>query len=354
MGRLVRTHRRIVRREARGVGPSIVRGLLRAAAFPYEVVVRARNAAYDAGVLRSYGCALPVVGVGNLTAGGVGKTPFVETVVRWLEEAGRIPVVVSRGYKGVGGLNDEALLLKSNMPNTPHLQNPDRVAAVNDAAVRRLGDVVVLDDGFQHRRLRRTVDVVLLDATDPFGGGRLLPAGFLREPIGGLARADAVVVTRASLVSSVDRASIREQVRAVAPHSVLAEIDFEPSSWRRLGSIDEPLERLRGRRVLAFCGVGNPEAFQATLERIGVDVVAFEPFADHHWYDDADLARLSEKAKASGADALVATQKDAVKIPAASIGGLPLHVLTIHTAFQSGEFDLRQLVFDRVAAFRPT
>lgn len=351
MAWIIRTHRRIVRNEAAGLGAVIIRSFLRVLSLPYGAVVRLRSLAYRLGLLRSYLPSIPVVSIGNITTGGVGKTPFVQTVVDWLTAAGRAAVVLSRGYKGHGGANDEALLLKENLPTTPHLQNPDRVAAVAQIAEQRLGDVVVLDDGFQHRRLGRTVDIALIDATDSFGGDRLLPAGFLREPVSALARADAVVLTRVGLITESERTSIRGRVESVAPKAVWAEVDFQPVAWSQFGATPKPIGLLAGKKALAFCAIGNPNAFRTTLERLGVVVCDLEIHPDHHWYAEEDLAHLGKRAQELGADALVATQKDVVKIPVPSLAGIPLYSLKIATRFRSGENALRQLVVDRVAAF---
>lgn len=284
--------------------------------------------------------------MGNITTGGVGKTPFVEIVCGWLLEAGRRPVIVSRGYRGKGGSNDEAKLLAENLPGVPHLQNADRIAAAKEVVQKNPGDVIVLDDGFQHRRLHRDLDIVLLDATDPFGGGRLLPRGFLREPVSSLKRALAVVLTRVGLVGDSTRAEIRQVVRDVAPNAVWAEVDFAPTDWRRFGLAITPLDALHGKRVVGFAGIGNPEAFLLTLRQLGLDVAEFHPFPDHHLYTEVDLAFLAERAVAINAAAIVMTQKDAVKIPADDLGGTPLFSLRISTKFRSGEDELKKLVLE--------
>jgi tetraacyldisaccharide 4'-kinase len=351
MAWIVPAHRRIVRKESVGLGPTSIRAVLRGLSLPYSAAVRWRRTAYRRGWLRSHSPPIPVVSIGNITTGGVGKTPFVQTIVGWLTAAGRAPVVVSRGYKASGGVNDESLLLKENLPTVPQVQNRDRVVAVQKVVAQELGDVVVLDDGFQHQRLRRTLDIVLLDATDPFGGGRPLPAGFLREPISALAAAHAVVLTRAGLASDDERTSIRREVAKAAPNALWAEIDFAPTAWNRFGTAPAPLELLSGKPVLAFCGIGNPEAFRRTLNELSVPVVEFSAFEDHHWYSEVDLAVLADRATKAGAAALVATQKDAVKVPMADIGGVPLYSLGIETIFRCGEEELRQLVVDRVASF---
>jgi tetraacyldisaccharide 4'-kinase len=324
-------------------------GVLSAASLPYRIAVCFRNSLFDRGIRGVFRADVPVVSVGNITTGGVGKTPFVETVCGWLLKAGKRPVIVSRGYRAKDGSNDEAKLLAENLPGVPHLQNADRIAAAKEVVQKNLGDVVVLDDGFQHRRLHRDLDILLLDATDPFGGGRLLPRGFLREPTSSLKRAHAVVMTRVGLVGDAARAEIRKVVGAVAPNAVWAEVDFAPTEWRRLGSAPTPLIALHGKRVVGFAGIGNPEAFLLTLRRLGLDVEEFHPFPDHHHYTEADLVFLADRAQAVDAAALVMTQKDAVKIPAADLGGTPLFSLRISTMFRAGEDELKRLVLESAA-----
>ena len=173
----------------RGVWPSLQRLGLLAASGLYAVAVQARNFAYAAGWLRSHRVGMPVVSVGNLTVGGTGKTPCVEYVAGFYRRQDRRVAILSRGYGGSGGRNDEALVLDENLPDVPHLQGPDRVALARTALEELESEVLILDDGFQHRRLARDLDLVLLDATVPWGYGHLLPRGLLREPAGGVRRA---------------------------------------------------------------------------------------------------------------------------------------------------------------------
>jgi tetraacyldisaccharide 4'-kinase len=180
---------RLLSGEARGLGPALERLGLRAASVPYELAVRLRNAAYERGWLPSERVPVPVVSVGNLTAGGTGKTPFVEYVARFYRNLNRRVAILSRGYGGASGCNDEARVLEQNLSDVPHLQGVDRVALARRAMSEWKSDVLVLDDGFQHRRLARDVEIVLIDATAPWGHGYLLPRGLLREPLSSLRRA---------------------------------------------------------------------------------------------------------------------------------------------------------------------
>lgn len=331
--------KRLVDGSARGPGAATARLALAAASLPYAAAVSARNAAYDRGLLRSFASDVPVISVGNLTLGGTGKTPLVAWVARLLAELGRRPAVVSRGYAAAPGeRSDEAAELAVVLPGVPHVANRDRVAGAKAAAAAG-ADAVVLDDGFQHRRLRRDADIVAIDATDPFGCGRLFPRGLLREPLRGLARASAVVLTRASQVDAERRAEIRAALAAACggrlPHAWM-EAEHRPVALRSATADVQPLDRLRGRRVLAIAGIGNPAAFRTTLESLGCDVADMAVFPDHHPYSAADLERLAARATACAAELVVTTLKDLVKIRRNDLRGLPLVAVEIAMHALSG------------------
>ncbi|HZW29293.1 MAG TPA: tetraacyldisaccharide 4'-kinase, partial [Isosphaeraceae bacterium] len=191
---------RLIRGQTRGPAAVVARTLLSCAAAGYGAAIALRNGSFEHGWLRVHRLGVPVVSVGNLTVGGTGKTPMVEWLARWFRARRRRVVIVSRGYRGEQGLNDEGLVLEENLPDVPHLQDRDRVRAGRVALQELEADILVLDDGFQHRRLARDLDVVLIDALEPFGLGHLLPRGLLREPVRSLRRADLVVLSRADLV----------------------------------------------------------------------------------------------------------------------------------------------------------
>ncbi len=209
---------RLVRGETHGALPSLARIGLGGIAGLYRIGVGARNLAFDRGWKASHRAEVPVVSVGNLTLGGTGKTPMVEWVARWYRARGVRVAILSRGYGDSSGMNDEGRVLEENLPDVPHLQAPDRVDLASRAVEELESELLVLDDGFQHRRLARDLDIVLLDALDPFGLGRIFPRGLLREPIGSLRRAGVVVLSRADLVDpshpSVDTRAGRARGRA--------------------------------------------------------------------------------------------------------------------------------------------
>ncbi|HVS08384.1 MAG TPA: tetraacyldisaccharide 4'-kinase [Planctomycetota bacterium] len=322
--------------------------LLRAPAAFYGVAVRCRNRLYDRGWLRAERLDLPVVSVGNLTAGGTGKTPLVAWVARELERRGLPPGISTRGYKAPRGMaGDETLLLAELLPGSLYAEDPDRVRGARQLAELGAG-AVVLDDGFQHRRLARDLDLVLVDATRPWGlavdaAGRsvraLLPRGLLREPPEALARADLILVTRADQVGEERLRAHERELSGLAPHVPLARAAHRPVALReeRDGRTSRrPLEDLRGRPVDLASGIGNPEAFEASVRALGARIERHARFGDHHAWSARDLAGLGE-----GGRWLVTTAKDAVKLR----GLVPeLRVLEIEIEILSGAAPLEAML----------
>jgi tetraacyldisaccharide 4'-kinase len=297
----------------------------------YEAAVRLRNRAYDTGLLAAHRAPVPVVSIGNLTAGGTGKTPMVAAVVEWFVSRGVRPVILSRGYRATRNAgNDEKLVLDQLCPNVVHLQSPDRVRSAQDACQKHNAHVLILDDGFQHRRLARDLDIVLIDALDPWGTGNILPRGLLREPPSALRRANLVVLTRADQCIGERKQEILAEIRALVGDRPLVEASFLPTGLLNATGETAPLESLRGA-VAAFCGIGNPDGFRRTLAAQGIEsrLAGFRTFPDHHHYALSDLDNLAEWARSCGAGGLVTTQKDLVKIPRNDLGGLPLWAVAI-------------------------
>lgn len=339
--------RKLVDGSRRGAAATLARATLGALSVPYAAAVQARNAAYDRGLLRVRQAGVPVISVGNLTLGGTGKTPLVAWAARRCLAGGRQPAIVSRGYGAVRGqTSDEAAELALLLPGVAHVADRDRVAAAA-AAVAQGADAIVLDDGFQHRRLARDLDIVAVDATDPFGCGHMFPRGLLREPLGGLARARAVVLTRADTIEPDRRRAIIEKLaawcRASGPRVWVAAA-HTPHRLRTSAGRELPLAAVAGRRVVAWCGIGNPPAFRRTLERLGAEIVEFRPFPDHHGYTADDIARLARLTTAARADLAITTLKDLVKLPHETLGDTPLAALEIAIEFLAGEAELDGLV----------
>jgi tetraacyldisaccharide 4'-kinase len=339
--------RRLVDGSQRGVAATLARAGLAALALPYAAAVTIRNAAYDRGIAATRRAAVPVVSVGNLTLGGTGKTPLVAWVAGRCVAAGRRPAIVSRGYGAARGqTSDEAAELALVLPAVPHVADRDRVAAAAEAMARG-ADAIVLDDGFQHRRLARDLDIVAVDATDPFGCGHIFPRGLLREPLAGLRRAHAIVLTRADAVDADRRRALMAALGDICRRSgpqVWAEATHAPRRLRTATNEHLPLDALRGRPVAAFCGIGNPAAFRLALERLGADLIDFKTYPDHHAYSAADAAALVSWATAARADLVVTTLKDLVKVRTESLGGIRLAALEIAIEFLGGEAGLEALV----------
>jgi len=258
----------------------------------------------------------PVISIGNITCGGTGKTPVVEMTARRLLAMGRRPAILTRGYRAPAGSdsNDEMRVLAKNLPEVPQYRCSDRRAGAREA-IARGADVVVLDDGFQHVKLARDLDIVLIDALCPFAGGRVLPAGLLREPLRVLDRAQLFGITRSNLVEGKTIAVLESYLRGRFPRAVRVLMETAPLAWTSLEGESAPPKSLRGQRALAVCAIGNPEAFRRDVTSLGVEVAELVSFRDHHAYTPGDVERLSRRAEELGARAVIMTQKDAVKMP---------------------------------------
>jgi tetraacyldisaccharide 4'-kinase len=333
---------RLVRGESQGLLPSLARLGLSGAAGLYGLGVASRNLAFDRGWKPQHRVEIPVISIGNLTLGGTGKTPMVEWISRWYRDRGLRVAILSRGYGDAQGMNDEGRVLEENLPDVPHLQGADRVALARVAVEELESEILVLDDGFQHRRLARDLDVVLLDALDPFGLGRIFPRGLLREPIGSLRRAGVVVLSRADLVDEASRSAIRDQAerRAGPLRWVLAR--HAPLDLIVAGGGSSPLSDAQGRKVAAFCGIGNPEGFRRTLAGLDIELLGFRAFPDHHPYVASDVSDLAAWLQSLGAELALTTQKDSVKLRASSLGLVPLRSLRIGLDVIDGSETLEQ------------
>lgn len=323
------------------------------AALPFGLVAGLRRLAYDRGWLATARAAAPVISVGNLAVGGAGKTPVTLAIAARLAARGRVPAVLSRGYGATRGDarvvsdgravrlsaaegGDEPVLLARRLPGLRVLCGPRRA----DLAVRAVGelgaDALLLDDGFQHRALARDLDVVVLDAANPVGNGRLLPAGPNREPLAALRRAGLVWLSRVDQASPEAlarwRALALEATGRPAVESRHAPLDLVDGTLARpLG-----LEALRGRRVLLLSGLARPGAFRRTVEGLGAEVAAERRHPDHHRFTAAELAEAFAAAGAAGCGLVVTTEKDAVRLDPAAAADPRLAVVRIDAELTAG------------------
>ena len=346
-GHLEQYFHALIRGDQRGFGPALQRGSLRLASIVYGLGVRMRNWCFDRRWQHSESARVPVVSVGNLTLGGTGKTPCVEYVARFFRQQHRRVAILSRGYGAEAGRNDEALVLEENLPDVPHLQGPDRVELAQIAVEELESEVLVLDDGFQHRRLRRDLDLVLLDATCPWGYGYLFPRGLLREPPAGLRRAGVILLTRCDQALPETVAALRKQAEHAAPGVPITETTHQPANWVNASGLSATLGSLEGRPAAGFCGLGNPGAFRRTLEHLKMNVIAWRTYPDHHAYSREDVESLRNWARQQPAEAVLATtQKDLVKIRLDRLADKELWALRIQLQVRTGQQELeRKLSF---------
>ena len=340
-----RTLQRIISGEQPGLLASLLRICFRALEPIYRFIIYRRNQSFDSGrgVVQ---VGKPVVSVGNITTGGTGKTPLIMWLVERLSKLDYEVVLLSRGYspRGSGnGGNDEAKEIARRFPEVVHRQAPDRVASARQVMKEVPLDLFLLDDGFQHRRLARDLDIVLIDVTRPFGYGRLLPAGFLREPVTSLARADIVVLTRCEQVTEIDLQEVERTIqRVVKTNGESKSLSLFRASTLpiRLVSLDGEIvdcESVRGAKCVSFCAIGNPSAFAFQLHQLGVRVLKDLVYPDHHEFTAEDLQQIEESSNALSADVVICTQKDRVKLPEA----MGVHVLSLEIGLdieQSEEF----------------
>lgn len=307
--------------------------LLYPASLGYRLAVYSRNRFYDFNLLSSRQASVPVICVGNLTVGGTGKTPMVSWLTEYFNRQGKKVAILTRGYKRSGSqkplillpdagsqhevskLGDEAAMLHARHPQAALVLDADRSRGTRTICSRWQPDIIIMDDGFQHRRLRRSVNIVMIDSQRLFGNGLLLPAGPLREPISALQRADLVVFNKFDAHHTYFAKKSRKVFDFISPTRL-----FTASyQLRSLYNLKQPsrlltVDQLQGKRILAFAGIANPDYFFQQLENIGIKLQGTLPFADHMSYDRKSLQKISQTA--AGCQLTVTTAKDAVKITA--------------------------------------
>ena len=314
--------------------------------WAYGAAVALRDAAYAVGLRRANHVGRRTVCIGNLTVGGTGKTPAVLLAAQVVRKSGLKPAILSRGYgRSLKGRDVQVLLDQREAPwqetgdepwmmhralkgaGVPILVSPDRVASAQTAVRYYEPDVIILDDGFSHRRLARDADIVLLSALDPFGGGRLLPAGDLREPLVALRRASLVVITHADMAPAGRIDEVRAAVAAVRPDLRVAEAAHKSEGLYDLkGDARKSLRWLKDKRIVCLSGIGSPESFEAELRKAGADIAQTWRYPDHHPYTEAELRSLES---VRGDLPLVTTFKDLPRLPERWKELLPGEVLAL-------------------------
>ena len=329
-----------------------IRCVFGVAEIPYRVVVAVRNRKFDHEESSVTRVDVPVISVGNLTLGGTGKTPVVAWLARWFREREIRVSIVSRGYGSKDGKpNDEARELEVRLPDVPHLQNPDRIAAATVAIDELETQLILLDDGFQHRRLHRDLNILLVDANEPFGHGHVFPRGTLREPLQSANRADVILITKSEAISNERLSEIETAFRAIAPHAAYLRLKQLPSKLITTSGFPESPALLHGKRVFGFCAIGNPESFRTTLQNMAIDLVSFRVFPDHHEFTRSDIQSIGKELIDAGTDLCICTHKDLVKLNVDRLGSVPLYALQIELDVMAGKEQLEkklQEVVDRI------
>lgn len=303
---------------------TLLESLLWPLTLPYGAITRLRARAYRTGLIRSKRLDGVVISVGNLTVGGTGKTPMVLWIAaRLLAEKTKIGIL-TRGYRGQktqeGPTSDEVWLLKQRLGDGVAFGvGPDRFANGTELAKRGV-EWFILDDGFQYLQLAREVDIVLIDATNPFGGGHLLPAGRLREPKSTLARADVIVITRSTHAPAVE-AIIRHESSAPIFYAQMRVDSIRVLDGEHPGTEDA---NARTRNFFVFCGIGNPSAFFADLQGAGFSIIGHRFFRDHHRFSQSDADSIEAATRQAGADALLCSEKDVFNLAGVRLKSLPV------------------------------
>jgi tetraacyldisaccharide 4'-kinase len=315
--------------------------------FFYRIATALRNMLYDKSILKSAKVPAAVISIGNITTGGTGKTPLVAWLCNYFTDRNIKTAVLTRGYKIKDSVfADEPAMLAKAAEETKIIVNPDRTAGAEKAINEYNAGLLVIDDGFQHRKLARDVDIVAIDATEPFGYEKLLPAGLLREPVSSLRRADAVVITRSNQNSQGKISEIKNRISKINPDIVFAAAVHEPICVKLIKDKEMPLNELAGRKIYAFCGIGNPDAFFQTLTQLALNIVGTRVYNDHHRYTDGNIAAIYEDARYKHAELVLTTHKDWIKTALLSVDKfqIPFAALLVELEFVEGQEKITALV----------
>jgi len=352
---------RLISGQSNGSFAKVLRLLLGVTAQFYSTLIRLRNFLYSKRWLKTHRVNAVVISVGNVTTGGTGKTPLVIWLCNKITQNSKLKaqnskcVILTRGYKTKKGkFSDEPAILAKSCPEARVIVNPDRVAGATEAVSKWGATMLIMDDGFQHRRLSRNLDIVTIDAMCPFGYGKVLPAGLLREPVTALKRASAVIITRCDQVAEGELNDLEEQLRRINPDIPVARSVHAPVCAKSLGRGELSIEELTDKKIFAFCGIGNPGAFLGTIRSLGTNLAGSKVYNDHHRYTDNDIADIREEARYLRADLVLTTQKDWNKICGSHFAllnsqDIPFAYLVVELMFISGEDKITRLIEAAIA-----
>ncbi len=351
-------YHKLVSGHKKGCFAALLNILLTAISKVYSVVIELRNLLYNRQVFKIYHHEAVVISIGNITLGGTGKTPLVIWLCNQLIQISKLKAqnynfaILTRGYKTENRiLSDEVAILNESCPQAEVIVNPDRVAGAAEAVAKFNANILIMDDGFQHRRLARNLDIITIDSMQPFGYGKIFPAGLLREPVTSLKRADAVVITRCDQIATSELSKIENKLQAINPDMIIARSVHSVVGAKTADSKSIKINNLNGKKIFAFCGIGNPNTFLNTIKALGTELAGSKIYNDHYRYTDACLADIYEQARLAEADIILTTQKDWTKIRRLTFvtKGIPLAYLTIEIKFLAGEDKLRSLIDNTLA-----
>lgn len=359
---------RVISGEARGPLAGVLRVGLSALSLLYRGILVLWLFPYRLGIRKRRRLPCRVISVGNITFGGTGKTPTVRTIAAEMVARGLRPVILSRGHGGgsnsraavvsdgnkrlmqAAECGDEPAMLADLLPGVPVVIGKNRWESGQIAIQRFKPDIILLDDGLQYWQLDRQADVVLVNAVEPFGYGHVMPRGALREPASGLRRASVVLITNSDKVSSAQLDDVRNRIAGIAPGKLIVEASHCPVGLRTLAGESLGLDWLSGRPVSTVCSIGTPGLFRDSVAALGANVVRDFSFPDHHLWRSEEIGAIAGEAADAGAEALVTTEKDAVKLPA---GELKLPILAVDIKVEFRHRDLVGALLDMVNDVEP-
>lgn len=353
---------KLVSGQLKGRAAVLLRIIFAIAAKIYALIIRLRNLLYDKQILKVHHNKAIVISIGNITLGGTGKTPLVVWLCNFLNHNNLSCAVLTRGYKTQTEkratsneipdmITDEPAVLSENCPHAEIIVDPDRVAGAAKAIDKFGVKILIMDDGFQHRRLARDLDIVTIDATRPFGYEKIFPAGMLRESMTSLRRADAVVITRCDQISEYELSKIIQKLQTVNPNMQIVQSIHAAVNIKSMDGTETSIEQLKGSKIYVFCGIGNPNAFFKTIIDLGAEITGSKVYNDHYQYTQVSLGDIYNKARLAEADLILTTQKDWTKIKSLKLDkkDIQLAYLAIEIKFITGMDRLTCLIKDTLA-----
>lgn len=279
----------------------------------YGIIVRLTYLCYARGILPGYRPRVKVISVGNISLGGTGKTPFVKFLAGYLLKQGRKTAILSRGYS-----MDEPRLLEQGLPGARVVIGRDRVKSAKKMEDEGWAEVIILDDGFQHWRLKRDLDIVMIDSRIPFGNRRMIPRGILREPLACLRRADIFVLSKADMADNL--VLLKEELSVINPGALVIESAHRPAYFYDMEGDKKGLDALRGKDICLLSGIGDPDSFKESVAKLGAGLALIFEFPDHYGYKKEDILKIVELCRGKYIDTIVTTEKDLMRLPCVNFG----------------------------------